>query len=130
MTFNPDLHDLDPKTGFMLHKEGGGRVGIDSAVNHRPTGFDPDRPESVSSEFPKFVVPHFGHVVRSGDTVSTPAFPEFHVERSGLLKVLVKDAEEEARALADPAVKAGDTTTATSGFPPVAPPISPGAGPT
>jgi hypothetical protein len=51
-------------------------------------------------EFPKFVAPHESHVVKTDDHVSVPMFSGHHVDREGLVTVLVHDAEEEAKALA------------------------------
>jgi hypothetical protein len=58
-------------------------------------------------EFPKYIEPHESHVVTQeaahGDAPphrSTPAFGGFHVDREGKVKVLVHNAEEEAKALA------------------------------
>lgn len=57
-------------------------------------------------EFPKWVTPDESHIVRqkvegAPDHVSTPGWPEYHVNRvDGSVTVLVKDADEEARALA------------------------------
>lgn len=75
-------------------------------------------------DYPKWVKPHDSHIVRkkldpihrglgsSGghviasadgpDHVSTPAFAQYHVDRlTGAVSVLVNDAEEEAKALAE-----------------------------
>ena len=74
-------------------------------------------------EFPKWVVPHASHIVRqtaqpgdsrpgtensllsageAPDHISTPAWTEFSVNRvTGEVMVLVQDAEEEAKALAE-----------------------------
>jgi len=57
-------------------------------------------------EWPKWVVPHASHIVRTTaanapDHVSTPAWTGCHVNRvDGVVTVLVADAEEEARAIA------------------------------
>lgn len=62
-------------------------------------------------EYPKWVLVHLSHVHTKlgGDGqehFSVPAFPEFHVDRlTRLVSVLVHDAEDEAKALADPAAK-------------------------
>jgi hypothetical protein len=78
--------------------------------------------EAAISEFPKWVKVHDSHIVRKESDVgvaidpatgaarqytalphvSTPAWQDFHVNREdGSVTVLVKDAEEEAKALAD-----------------------------
>lgn len=61
-------------------------------------------------EFPKWVVPHDSHVVRQGEHLSTPHFPDVHVGRDSVVTVLVHDAEQEAFALADPAFKRDEET--------------------
>jgi hypothetical protein len=51
-------------------------------------------------EYPKFVKPHPSHVVTQGDHVSTPAFPEFHVDRmTREVTVLVHSVDEEQIAI-------------------------------
>lgn len=62
---------------------------------------------SKDEDFPKWVAPHASHVDRIGDHVSVPHFPEFHVDRKGNLTVLVRDAEEESRALAEKVAEEG-----------------------
>lgn len=53
-------------------------------------------------EFPKHVEPHASHIHKAPGTghISTPGFSEHHVDRHDKLTVLVRDAEEEAKALA------------------------------
>lgn len=52
------------------------------------------------SEYPKWVTPHDRHLVRHGDHISAPSFPELNVGRSdNVVTVLVRDAEQEAFAL-------------------------------
>lgn len=55
---------------------------------------------AAHQEYPKYVEAHASHVVTTGDHVSTPHFLDFHVGRDGKVMVLVKDAEDEAKALA------------------------------
>jgi hypothetical protein len=79
--------------------------------------------EKLAVEFPKWIVPHASHVARQKvdqkrtrpgsenslraagadeEHISTPAWPDFHVSRiTGEVTVLVKDAKEEALALAE-----------------------------
>lgn len=57
--------------------------------------------KAAHKDFPKYIKPHDSHVDRTGHHVSVPAFPEHHIDRAGLLTVLVRDAEEEAKALAE-----------------------------
>ena len=57
-------------------------------------------------EYPKHVEPHPSHVIarlRPGaePSISVPAFTSHHVDREGRVSVLVCDAEEEAKALAE-----------------------------
>jgi multidrug resistance efflux pump len=58
-------------------------------------------------EFPKYVPVHESHVVRKQgigeipEVVAVPAFPEHHVDRDGTVKVLVVDAEHEAKATSE-----------------------------
>lgn len=67
--------------------------------------------EAAHEEYPKHVQVHESHVERrastdgSPDMVAVPAFPDFEVLRDGMVMVLVRDADEEARATAE-AVKA------------------------
>lgn len=97
MAFDSKTHEIDPRTGFQVDKETGHLVGLMSK---------PHQPVAADAEWPKWIVPHASHVVRTAtgdapDHVSTPAFPEFHVNRAtGEVTVLVHDAEDEARALA------------------------------
>lgn len=100
MAFDDKQHELHPETGFMVDKETGHHVGMVPPPSAKST-LDPD--------FPKWVTPHEEHIVRktmgdgTPDHVSTPLFPDFHVDRvTKAVTVLVKDAEDEARALASP----------------------------
>lgn len=78
--------------GFLRHSETGHLVGIEQ------------KPHPVAKEvveFPKWVVPHDTHVSRDAHGhVSVPLFPGHHVGRDGVVTVMVKDADEEAKALA------------------------------
>ena len=108
MAFDPAQHEVDDKTGFHIHKETGLPVGMGS-VAHKPTDFDEKQP--VSREYPSWVKVHRGHIVRAEGTghISVPLFPEFHIDRvTQEISVLVKDAEEEAKASADPHTKKED----------------------
>lgn len=97
MAFASKAHDIDPETGFQVDKSTGHLVGL------MPK---PHLPVKADAEWPKWIVPHASHIAhtRAGaasDHVSTPAFPDFHVNRvTGEVTVLVHDAEDEARALA------------------------------
>jgi hypothetical protein len=98
MAFDPELHEICPDTGFMLDKKTGARVYIDPIPHPRGPG----------SEYPKYVVPHEGHLHRKGDHVSSPHF-DVHVGRDGAVTALVLDAEHEAFALAEPATPKTET---------------------
>lgn len=96
--FDPKLHYYDAK-GFARDKRTHHLLGIEEAP--------PPRHPNEGAEYPKWVTPHRGHVKGMGEGVSTPLFPDFHVNRiSGDVTVLVHDAEEEARAVTDPNVPA------------------------
>lgn len=102
MAFDPKEHTIDPSTGFMVGKDTGHLSGIMSPPPVNP---------GVAIPYPKWVKPHANHVIRkqsagAPDHVSTPEFPDFHVNRGdGAVTVLVKNAAEEAKALADPLAK-------------------------
>lgn len=58
-------------------------------------------------EFPKHITPHGSHIVTTaGGHMSAPHFKGLHVDREGVLTVLVHDAAEEAKALAAAATEA------------------------
>lgn len=88
MGFNPAEHKMEPNSGLV-----------------------PPTNPGVAIPYPKWVKPHDSHVVKketpgAPDHVSTPGFPEFHVNRGdGIVTVLVNDAAEEAKALADVSAK-------------------------
>lgn len=66
--------------------------------------FDPEKHE-LDPDWPKWVEPHESQIVRKSspgapDHISTPNWPEFHVDRvSGTVSVLVSNKDEEKRAL-------------------------------
>lgn len=99
MALDPEKHEIDPATGFAVDKESGQLIGVTQAPVKRLTD---------EVDWPKWVIPHPGHVVRkqvdgAPDQVNTPAFPEHHVDRvSGGVTVLVATPEQEAVALSDP----------------------------
>jgi hypothetical protein len=108
MAFDQDRHEFD-SNGFMIDKDTGHRVGLEPAP----------RVSSQDAEWPKWVSVHESHIVRkeaspipfidpvtgyrgSNDApvhVGTPDWPENHVNRDGSVMVLVRDEEEERRAL-------------------------------
>lgn len=103
MTVNAEHHDIDNASGFAVHKEGGGLVGVEQAVWP---------PAKEVTDYPKWVTPHDSHVVKLGDAVSTPLF-EHHVARDGGITVLVVDAEHEKIALSPKDAPAADEAPAS-----------------
>ena len=82
----------------------------EEAVAEAQKKLDAAKAAASHKEFPKFVEPHASHIVTQkpvhGDApphLSTPHFVEHHVDRFGKVSVLVHDAEEEAKALAEAA---------------------------
>jgi hypothetical protein len=93
MAFDPKLHAIDPVTGLIVHKDDGRVVGLVSPESLPPADYQ---------EFPKYVYPHASHIVyepRNGK-LHVENF-EYHLDRHNVVSVLVHDAEEEAKALAD-----------------------------
>lgn len=81
---------------------------LEAAVSEAEKNLAEARARAAHKEFPKFIEPHASHVVKReaphGEApphVSVPAFTEHHVDREGKITVLVRDAEEEAKALAE-----------------------------
>lgn len=74
----------DPETGHL--------IGIEQA----PTAASP-----TEREFPKWVEPHASHIHTDDNGHRSVAGFEFHTDRAGTITVLVKDAAEEADALAE-----------------------------
>ncbi len=99
MAFDHENHTIHPVTGFQIDKNTGHHIGMHQA----PIGRVSDE-----TEWPKWVTPHDNHIVSQSAPggpahVSTPRFEHFHVNRvDGSVTVMVNNAEEEARALADP----------------------------
>lgn len=95
MVFNPEIHEVDPATGYHVFKGTGHRVGIDAAPIKRVTD---------ETEYPKWVVPHSGHIRHHPvhGYITAPDWSDVDVARDGEVKVLVNNAEEEARAMAPP----------------------------
>jgi hypothetical protein len=96
MAFDQENHTLDPDTGYAIDKDTGRRIGIDPAP-HLPVNRDPD--------WPKWVVAHDSHIQRRKvegvpDVVSTPGWPDSHVNRvDGSVTVLVRNEDEEKLAM-------------------------------
>ena len=86
MAFNPEVHVIDPKTGFIVDKEHGGVAGL-----------VPAPVKAVSTEFPTWVHVH----PTPGDGGVAQGFLDTFTDRKGVVSVLVHDAEEEAKAIAE-----------------------------
>jgi hypothetical protein len=101
--FDPENHEIDPRSGFMVHKDTGHPIGLVPPPLRSPQNI----------EWPKWVVVHGSHINRKKvdgmpDYVSTPAYPDFHVNRAnGEVMVLVHDEDQEKAATSE-AVKADD----------------------
>ena len=92
--FDPKHHYID-EHGFQRHAETHHLVGIEQA----PPAKHPDH----GSEFPKWVKLNLRQIHRDANGhVSTPGYEKHFVRRDGVVEVLVHDAAEEARAIADP----------------------------
>ena len=85
MAFDPQVHAYD-KDGFIVHKTLGHKIGIDNVPVH-----------SESTEWPKWVAVHGSHILGG----VAPEFKETFRARDGSLTVLVHDAAEEAKAMAE-----------------------------
>lgn len=105
MAFDPEHHDVDPKTGFHVHKGTEAVVGLAPAP--KPKAF-------VDPDYPAWVKVHANHVVRSATGhVSVPDYPVFHIDRlTQEITVLVEDAADEAKALSDPKAIKSEPATA------------------
>jgi hypothetical protein len=101
MAFDMDKHTFDPKTGLQVDKETGHLVGIEPKPIKAEAG----------SDYPKWVVPHDSLVVRNGEHVTVPLFPEMFVDREGRVTVLVKDGDEEERATSQAVFVADDAAS-------------------
>lgn len=86
MAFDPAIHEIHPETGFMVHKNTGHLVGIEQV----PVVSEP-------AEYPKWVEVHGSHL--NGGIAQD--FAETSRDRGGVARVLVYDADEEAKALAE-----------------------------
>lgn len=95
--FNSDFHDIDPATGFQIDKASGTFSGLVQKTFENAA-------EAVS-DFPKWVVANVDHIVMKQDGdgpvhISTPGFPDFHVNRETKeVTVLVHDEDEEKKAI-------------------------------
>lgn len=110
--FDPELHEVDPATGFHVNKETGGIVGVVPAPI----------PPAIHNEWPKWVKVHDSHIVRKKadtgnaefdgnavvvrnpddkvpESISTPGYADSHVNRvTGEVTVLVNNEDEEKAA--------------------------------
>jgi hypothetical protein len=97
MAFDPENHEIDSRTGFMVHKDTGHPIGLVPPPVHSPCDI----------EWPKWVKVHDSHILRkeiggAPDHVSVPAFPDFHVNReNGEVTVLVHDEDQEKLATSE-----------------------------
>ncbi len=97
--FDPNIHEIDPKTGFQVDKDTGHFSGLVAKA--------PASGVVVDREWPKWVSVHESHINRrktegEPDYISTPAFPNFHVQRgAGDVTVLVRNEDEEKMAGAE-----------------------------
>lgn len=95
--FDPAIHGIDPVTGYQIDKESGTFSGLVQKTFENAA-------EAVS-DFPKWVVASIDHIVMKQDGdgpvhVSTPDFPDFHVNRETKeVTVLVHDEDEEKKAV-------------------------------
>ncbi|MDR3464152.1 MAG: hypothetical protein P4L76_17755 [Beijerinckiaceae bacterium] len=115
MAFDPEQHEIHP-SGFMVDKEDGRPLGIVQA----PIAKHPDD----GADYPKWVKAHESHLVRKqvgeASHVAAPAFAQLHVDREGVVTVLVDSAEEEAMAMEPKA----EETAAAAPIPAAAPPAN------
>lgn len=73
----------------------------EDAVREAETNLAEVRRKAAHQEYPKYVEVHASHVDQTNGHISVPMFPEFHIDRStNAVMVMVRDAEEEAKALA------------------------------
>lgn len=94
MAFDAKLHTVDPLTGYHVHKEDGRRVGEPAPIKRM----------TDDTEYPKWLEPHQGHIKRHPihGHISCPEWSDTDVNRNGVVKVLVRDEEEELHAMTDP----------------------------
>jgi hypothetical protein len=104
MSFDATQHEIDPKTGFMVDKDTGHRVGLEQAPAPKPVMLD--------NNWPAWVPVHESYVVRhrdpndhganpdkkpDGPVMVVQGFKDWHVNRhDGSVMVLV-DNEDEAK---------------------------------
>jgi hypothetical protein len=102
MAYDKDLHEVNPNTGFLVHKDTGHMIGIEEA---------PVRVAEPNQEWPQWVTPHESHVVRrvdpndkDADPTKAPVtvvqgFRDWHVNRNdGSVSVLVDNEDDAKRA--------------------------------
>ena len=92
MAFDAENHEIDPATGFAVHKDDGHVIGLEQAPPAKPFG---------NPEWPKWVKVSDSQIVRqkrdgAPDHVSVPGWPNYHVDRtSGDVTVLVDNEDDE-----------------------------------
>lgn len=94
MAFDPELHVIDPHTGFAHHKAGGLPVGV----------APPPLPATEYADYPKWIKPHQSRDAR--------LLGETHLPRGGQLMLKVNSPEEERFALSDPSEDEREATEA------------------
>lgn len=93
--FDPNIHAIDPKSGFQVEKATGRPVGLISP-DHQPV--------APIGEFPKWVPVHESRIQRrkadgAPDHVSVDGFVHVFVNRAdGAVTVMVRDEDEERAA--------------------------------
>lgn len=88
MAYDASIHEFDPKTGYMVHKDSGDIAGVEP---HVP-------PKTEREEYPKWVLAHESHVV--GELA--PEWRSFK-PRGGEVMILVDNEEEETAATSEKA---------------------------
>jgi hypothetical protein len=88
MAYDASIHEFDPKTGYIVHRDSGDIAGVEP---HVP-------PKTEREEYPKWVLAHESHVV--GELA--PEWRSFK-PRGGEVMILVDDEEEEAAATSEKA---------------------------
>ncbi len=74
---------------------------LEAAVKEAEFNLAEAKAKAAHKPYPQWVEPHTSHVkTAAGGHISVPGFDDHHVDRESRITVLVKDAEEEAKALA------------------------------
>jgi hypothetical protein len=105
MAFDAANHEINPATGFAVHKDDGHVIGLEQAPPAKPFG---------NPEWPKWVKVSDSQIVRqkrdgAPDHVSVPGWPNYHVDRTnGDVTVLVDNEDEEKIATSDAKAEDGN----------------------